>query len=542
MRIGIGQVNSHVGAMAANADRIIECLTEAREADCDLVIFPELAIPGYAPLDLVWRPGFVDACEAALDRIRDASEGIGVVVGSIVAEPRREGINRADLSSVADGAETDLYNVACVIDDRRVIARVAKSHLPCYDVHDESRYFSPSPGVELVDVRGLSLGIAICEDLWVGNGPIELLTSLGADWIVNPSASPFYVGKPAIRRRLLTARARENDIGIVCVNLVGGQDDVVFDGGSFAVRPGGKRFYQAPQFAEGLFCFDLGGAEEKLAPDAPNDEQLRRALTLGLRDYVRKNGFTSVLLGLSGGIDSAVVCALAAEALGPENVTAVYLPSEYSSEESRADARELATRLSVELLEIPISEAHAVLRAALPEPPTGLADENIQPRLRATIWMALANQRNALLLCAGNKSEIALGYNTLYGDTSGALAPIADLYKTDVYRVARAFGDRIPERVIEKPPSAELRADQADTDDLPAPYSVLDPILRQLIEANASRERLIERGFDAPVIDEVLRRYYTTEYKRRQLPPGIRVTPKAFGIGRRVPMTNAYRA
>ena len=527
--------------MGANADRMIAHIDQAREAGCDLVVFPELAVPGYAPLDLVWRPGFVGACEAAVERIRAASRGIGVIVGSIVAEPRRDGVNRADLSSVADGAETDLYNVAVAIDDARVLARIAKSHLPCYDVHDESRYFTPSPGVEVVRFRDISLGIALCEDLWVTNGPAELQASLGADWIVNPSASPFYVGKPGIRRELLKTRATENGVGILFANLVGGQDDVVFDGGSFAVGPDGERLFQAPQFAEGLFVYETDTACAELPTDLTSDEQLRRALVLGIRDYVGKNGFTSVLLGLSGGIDSALVSALAAEALGPQNVTAVYLPSEFSSEESRVDAEELAKCLEVELIEIPIANAHAVLRAALPEQPSGLADENLQPRIRAALWMALANQRNALLLCAGNKSEIALGYNTLYGDTSGALAPIADLYKSDVYRVAESFGERIPRRVLEKPPSAELRANQADEDDLPATYSILDPILKQLIEANASRAQLVERGFDEAVVDDILRRYYASEYKRRQLPPGIRVTPKAFGIGRRVPMTNAYR-
>lgn len=527
--------------MGANAGRIVALIDQAREAGCDLVVFPELAIPGYAPLDLVWRPGFVEACEAEVERIRAASRGIGVIVGSIAAEPRRDGVNRADLSSIADGAETDFYNVAVVIDDARVLAHIAKSHLPCYDVHDESRYFTPSPGVEVVRFRDKSLGIAVCEDLWVTSGPAELQASLGANWIVNPSASPFYLGKPDIRRELLKTRATENGVGILFANLVGGQDDVVFDGGSFAVGPDGERFFQAPQFAEGLFAFDTDEACAELPADLPADDQLRQALVLGLRDYVAKNGFTSVLLGLSGGIDSALVCALASEALGPQNVTAVYLPSEFSSEESGADAADLAKRFGVELLEIPIAEAHAVFRAALPVPPSGLADENLQPRIRAALWMALANQRNALLLCAGNKSEIALGYNTLYGDTSGALAPIADLYKSDVYRVAKSFGGRIPRRVIEKPPSAELRANQADDDDLPAPYSILDPLLKRLIEANASRAQLVEHGFDAVVVDDVLRRYYASEYKRRQLPPGIRVTPKAFGIGRRVPMTNAYR-
>jgi len=526
--------------MEANADRILAGIVEAREAGCDLVIFPELAIPGYAPLDLVWRPGFVGACDAAVERIRAASQGIGVIVGSIVSEPRREGVNRADLSSVADGAGIDLFNVAVVIDDTRILARVAKSHLPCYDVHDEKRYFAPSPGIEVVPFRDTSLGIALCEDLWVNNGPIELHASLGAEWIINPSASPFYVGKPAIRRGIVSQRARENGVGIVYVNLVGGQDDVVFDGGGFVVGASGDCLFQAPHFEEGLFCFDLDAADAPIEAGNTNIEQLRDALVLGLRDYVRKNGFTSVLLGLSGGIDSAVVCVLAMDALGADAVTAVYMPSEYSSDESREDAGRLAGALGVELIEVPIRSAHAALRGALPIEAEGLTDENLQPRIRGTLLMALANARGSLVLCPGNKAEIALGYNTLYGDTVGAIAPIADLYKSDVYEVASLYVGRIPDRIRTKPPSAELRPNQRDEDDLPA-YAVVDPLLRELIERNASRAQLIDRGFDEAIVDEVLRRYYVNEYKRRQLPPAIKVTPKAFGIGRRVPITQAYR-
>jgi len=526
--------------MEANADRIVEKIVEARGAACDLVVFPELAIPGCAPFDLVWRPGFVDACEAAVERIRAASQGIGVIVGSIVAEPRREAANRADLSSVADGAETDLYNVAVVIDDRRILARVAKSHLPCYDVHDEKRYFVPSPGVEVVRFRNLSLGIALCEDLWVSGGPIDLQSSLGAEWIISPSASAFYVGKPMIHRTLVTQRARENGVGILYVNLVGGQDDVVFDGGSFAVGADGGRLFQAPQFEEGLYCFELDSASVEQPSEVPDVEQLCGALKLGIRDYVAKNGFSSVLLGLSGGIDSAVVCTLAADALGPDSVTAVYMPSEHSSDESREDARHLASTLGVELIEVPIHPTHSALRDALPTVSEGLTDENLQPRIRGTLLMALANARGALVLCPGNKAEIALGYNTLYGDTVGALAPIGDLYKSDVYEVSELFAGRIPDRIRTKPPSAELRPNQRDEDDLP-PYAVIDPLLRELIERNASRAQLIERGFGEVIVDEVLRRFYTSEYKRQQLPPGIRVTPKAFGIGRRVPITQAYR-
>jgi len=540
MRVGIGQINPHVGAIDRNTKRILTYVREARDRACNLVVFPELAVCGYAPLDLIWRPGYVAACEEAVESIRAASEGLGVIVGTITARPKREAVNRYDLSSLADAAGIELFDAAVLIEDGRILGYAEKIHLPCYDIFDEGRYFTPGPGTEVFPLGGRSIGVNICEDLWVDGGPTELQASLGAEWIVNLSASPFYVGKPAIRRRLVQQRARENGVGIVYINLVGAQDGVVFDGGSFAVGPDGTWQSEAPAFAEGLFVFDLAGP----VPDGPGElgeiEQLRSALVLGIRDYVSKNGFGSVIVGLSGGIDSALVTALAVEAVGPEQVTAVFLPSAYSSEASRADAREVAGRLSVELLEIPISGIHSAVREALPEPPTGLTDENLQPRIRATIWMALANQRNALVLCAGNKSEIATGYNTLYGDTTGALAPIADVYKTDVYRLAESFGDRIPKRVLDRPPAAELRPNHRDEDDLP-PYRLLDPLLASLIEANRSRSELIAAGFDGELVDRILGRYYANEYKRRQLPPGIKVSPKAFGIGRRMPITNAYR-
>jgi NAD+ synthase (glutamine-hydrolysing) len=540
MRVGIGQINSHVGAIERNGDRILAHVNEARDLQCDLIVFPELAVCGYPPLDSIWRPGYVAACEGAVEAIRAASDGIGVIVGSITARAKREPVNRYDLSSLADNAETELFNTAVLIEDGRILGHASKIHLPCYDVYDESRYFSPGPGTEVFAFRGRTIGISICEDLWVDGGPVELQASLGADWIINPSASPFYVGKQAIRHRLVRRRAKENGVGIVFVNLVGGQDDVVFDGGSFIVDADGRLLFQAPTFAEGLYVFDLSDPRPAAPEERDELDQLRSALILGIRDYVSKNGFASVLVGLSGGIDSALVVTLAVEALGPEHVTGVYMPSRFSSDESREDAQAIARRLSIELLEIPLSVIHQALRDALPETPTGLTDENLQPRARATILMALANQRDALVLCPGNKSEIATGYNTLYGDTIGALAPIADLYKTDVYRLAESLADRIPRRVIEKPPTAELRPDHRDEDDLP-PYAELDPLLGKIIENNLSRTQLIGAGSDPELVDRVLPRYYASEYKRRQLPPAIKVTSKAFGVGRRMPITNAYR-
>jgi len=540
MRVGIGQINPCVGAIDANTGAILELISAGKREGCDLLVFPELSIPGYIPLDTVWRPDFIGSCEEAIERIRIATEGIAVIVGSIISASKKGGANRFDLSSLSDGGNRDLFNIAYLIGDKRIISKAAKIHLPSYDVYNEKRYFTPGPGTGIETVNGAKIGMNICEDLWVDGGPTEVQASLGAEWIVNVSASPFYRGKPGIRLRMAAERARENGVGIIYVNLVGGQDEIVFDGGSFIVDQEGRLLFQAPAFEEGLFIAELeslrpieGGGEDETA-------QIKRAISLGIRDYMNKNGFSSALVGLSGGIDSALVAALAAEAIGAENVTGVFMESEFSSVESREDAREIAERLGIDYLEVPIEGIHREFRSAFPGRAEGLVDENFQPRIRATILMGLANSRNALVLSAGNKSEIAVGYNTLYGDTAGALAPIADLYKDDVYRLAESLGELIPPRVMTKPPSAELREGQRDDEDLP-PYSVLDPILRGLIEHNASREDLAASGFEKGLIDRIIKRYYRTEYKRRQLPPGIKVSPKAFGIGRIVPITDRYR-
>ncbi len=540
MRVGIGQMDAHVGAIAKNRDVILSMIGEAEAAGCDVVVFPELAIPGYTPLDLLWRPGFVPACEEAVATLAKRVGAMTVIVGSVAAaEASIATTNRTDPSSTCDGAGTELRNVAHILSQGREVGRVAKIHLPTFDVYNEKRYFTPGEGVETHVIAKTRVGINLCEDLWIDDGPTDLLASVGAGTIFNLSASPFYVGKPEIRRRLVHRRARENGVTIVYVNLVGGQDDIVFDGGSFVTNAEGEVVFAAPRFAEGLFVADLPCGPIRIRPEDPAQE-LRSALVLGIRDYVHKNGFKNCLVGLSGGVDSAVVACLAAEAIGPERVHAVYMPSEFSAAMSGEDANEIAHRLGIHFLEISIADLHARLRSLLPQVASGLVDENLQPRIRGLLLMALSNQEGALVLSPGNKSEIAMGYNTLYGDTVGALAPISDLYKDDVYRVAATFRDIIPQRVIQRAPTAELRANQRDEDDLP-PYAELDPALRALIEGNASREGLLAAGFPAALVDEILRRYYQHEHKRRQLPPGIKVTPKAFGSGRRVPITNAYR-
>ncbi len=539
MRVGIGQINAHVGAIARNAATVLAMVEEAQAAGCDVVVFPELAIPGYTPLDLLWRPGFVPACEEAVASIAERVGGMTVIVGSVAAEASTVAANRSDPSSTCDGAGTEIRNVAHLLAGGREVGRVAKIHLPTFDVYSEKRYFTPGEGVETQVVAGVSVGVNLCEDLWIDDGPTDLQASLGARVIFNLSASPFYVGKPEIRRRLVRRRARENGVTIVYANLVGGQDDVVFDGGSFVTNENGDVVSVAPRFQEGLHVVDLPCGPIRIALEDPAQET-RDALVLGIRDYVRKNGFKGCLLGLSGGIDSAVVACLAAEAVGPSNVLGVYMPSQFSAAKSGEDALAVAKSLGIRYLEMSIADVHARFRRILPQGAAGLVDENLQPRIRGLLLMALSNQEGGLVLSPGNKSEIAMGYNTLYGDTVGALAPIADLYKDDVYRVAATYRDAIPRRVIERAPTAELRPNQKDEDDLP-PYAELDPALRALIEGNASRDGLLAAGFPAPLVDEVLRRYFLHEHKRRQLPPGIKVTPKAFGSGRRVPMTNAYR-
>lgn len=539
MRIAIGQINAHVGAIDENTAKILLQIEEAKTAGCDLVIFPELAICGYSPLDLFWHDGFAEACQAALDHITAASMGIGIVIGGIASEPKQAPFNRDNISSLSDGALISLTNRAFLIEDGAVLGHVDKQYLPTYDVYCEQRHFTPGEGTSVHQFRGITLGINICEDLWIDDGPTDLQASLGAEWIINLSASPFYIGRIDIRNRIAARRTKENGVGLIYVNLVGGQDEVVFDGGSFVFDSKGRQVFQAPHFREGLYVVDLDHPKPVWHQNLSDIAEVRKAIILGIRDYVRKNGFERVILGLSGGIDSAVVAALATEALGPTNVLCIYMPSEFSSADSHEDAEAVSSNLGTKFQIVEIAEAHDALRNALPHSPIGLVDENLQPRTRGTLLMALANQHHALVLCPGNKSEIAMGYNTLYGDTVGALAPIADLYKGQVYELAESFGELIPERVRTKPPSAELRPGQRDEDDLP-PYDVLDSILKWIIESNASKRQLLDQGFDEAVIDDVQRRIRINEHKRRQLPPGIKVSPKAFGSGRRIPLTNGY--
>ena len=541
MRLALAQIDPTVGAIDDNLSLILSHIERAKRSECDLVIFPELAVCGYTPLDLLWRREFVDKMQEAQERIRQASSGIGVIVGGITVQQHHDGENLTDPSSVSDGAGTDLFNSALFFSDASLAASVPKLNLPTFDVYSERRYFTPGPGAQVVDFQGKSIGINMCEDLWVDDGPTDAQASLGAEWIINISASPFFVGKAQIRRRLAARRARENGITLFYTNLVGGQDDIIFDGGSFITGPNGDLLYQAPSFVEGLFIFDTEQDSPVTTRKQDDITTARKAIVLGIHDYLRKNGFSRVIIGISGGIDSALVAALAVEALGHDAVSGVFLPSNISSQESHDDAHALARSLAINIIDVPISEIVSSSHAALQQGITGLAAENLQARVRGMLLMALANEHNALILTTGNKSEIAVGYNTLYGDTVGALAPIGDLYKTQVWAMAQGMGGLIPQQIIDKPPTAELRPNQKDEDDLP-PYPVLDAILEQLIEKNASRDDLVARGFPMATVDDVTARYYRGEYKRRQLPPAIKVSAKAFGSGRRIPITHRYRS
>jgi len=525
MRVGIGQIDSLTGGIERNAEAIIGRIDEARAKDCDLVVFPEFAVPGRLLLDLVWRPGFVEKCESAVDRIRQGSSEIAVVVGSIA--PATPGASR-------------LCSCAYVIEDTSVVARIDSVHVPPVSIAEESRYFTPCPGTQTVDVAGRRIGVTLGEALGCDVESVDVLASLGAECVIHTAASPFRVGCSRARRRLACECAKENEVRIVYANGVGGVDGVVFDGGSFAVDQTGVLVFQAPRFEEGLYVLDGDSAAPIAEPTEEALSEIRAAIVCGIHDYVVKNGFSSVIVGLSGGIDSALVTTLAVEALGPDTVTGIYLPCEHSSRESASDAQTIASNLGIEFLEVPAGDVHSALCDALPFDATGIVDENLQARARAALWMAVANERNALVLATGNKSEIAVGYCTLYGDTTGALAPIADLYKSDVYRLAERFADRIPRSVLDKAPSAELRPNQRDADDLP-PYDVLDDLLNALIDENASRAQLIERGFREEMVDDIAKRFYASEFKRRQLPPGIVLSTRPLGGGRRMPMTHVYR-
>jgi NAD+ synthase (glutamine-hydrolysing) len=571
MRLALAQINPVVGDLEGNRALILQRVAEAKDARADIALFPELAVTGYPPEDLLLRPGFVRAAEASLAEIARSARGIVAVVGT----PR---------------FERDLFNAAAVCAGGEVKSFVKKRFLPNYGVFDEFRYFAPGDGITLFEHGDTLVGVTICEDMWQPGPPATDLALAGAQLIVNISASPFHLLRDREREEMFRTRARDTAAFVALCNMVGGQDELIFDGHSFVIDDEGVVLARGKGFEEELLLIDIdpssvvsrrltdtrrralaqdrgevgnvdvvhiGAAhahddllEPVLTPFCDDLEQMRLALELGLGDYVRKNGFTDVVVGVSGGIDSALVAALAAEALGPERVHCVSMPSRYSSEATRGDARRLAENLGCSFREIAIEPMVEAFGAALSEAFEGrepdLTEENLQARIRGVLLMALSNKFGWLLVATGNKSEMSVGYATLYGDMAGGFALLKDVFKTDVFRLSRHLNERagrelVPQTTIDRAPSAELRADQLDEDSLP-PYPQLDQVLAAYVEDDRTLEELSTDGFDPGVVERAVKLIDRAEYKRRQAPPGVRLRPKAFGRDRRTPITNRWRS
>jgi NAD+ synthase (glutamine-hydrolysing) len=532
MKIALAQINTIVGDLEGNADTIIRYAWDARRAHADLAIFPELAICGYPPEDLLFREGFVDGCRQQLQRIAAACGDIDLIVGF----PRREGYILYNSAALLRGGEIGL------VYDKRI--------LPNYGVFDEKRYFQPGSGNALFEVAGRRLGIAVCEDIWNAE-PVADTVQAGAELILNINASPFHVGKADERRNALRKRCRENHVPIVYVNCIGGQDELVFDGASMTVDRDGAVAYQAPAFEEHLGIVEFDDALDIINPQPQalpeEDAGVYRALVLAIRDYVRKNGFNGVAIGLSGGVDSALVLALAVDALGAQAVEAVMMPSRYTSDMSLHDAAQLARNLGVRYeqvsIEPPFREFLNVLQPVFSGCRPDITEENIQARCRGVLLMAISNKKGRLVLTTGNKSEMAVGYATLYGDMAGGYAPLKDVSKGRVYRLCayrNRDGEVIPRRILERAPSAELAPDQKDQDSLP-PYEVLDRLIELYLEQEKSVASIIAAGFDEAVVRDVVKKIDRNEYKRRQAAPGAKITRRAFGRERRYPITNGYK-
>lgn len=531
LRIALAQLNLLVGDIEGNAGRIIKAAERARtEQEANLIVFPELTLTGYPPEDLLLRHELITRVESAVDSICRSVTGITAVIG--YPKLREDG----------------LYNTAGVIRDGQVVAEYDKTLLPNYSVFDEKRYFESGNDACVVDIDGLKIGITICEDIWYSE-PAASAKQAGAEILLNLNASPFHKGKQLEREELVTKRALENKLPVVYVNLVGGQDELVFDGGSFVVNADGKTMLRTAFFAEAQPVIEIDGLE--LAPSEViahpgEDAEIYEALVLGTQDYVQKNGFKGAVLGLSGGIDSALTLAIAVDALGADRVEAVLMPSRYTADMSNEDAIRQAENLGVNYRIIPIEPAFRTFLGML-EPefenlPEDTTEENIQARCRGIVLMALSNKTGRMLLTTGNKSEMSVGYATLYGDMAGGFAPIKDVPKTLVYRLAEyrnRGGEVIPRRVINRPPSAELKPDQQDSDSLPD-YDVLDAILERYIEEDQCVERIVQDGFDAELVRRVTGMVDNNEYKRRQAPPGVRITRRAFGRDRRYPITSGF--
>lgn len=572
IRLALAQINVTVGDLAGNREKILDHVHRARDLGAHVVVFPELAIPGYPPEDLLFKPRFIQSNLDVLNELVRATQGIAAIFGFV---------DRHD----------DIYNAAAIACDGRLIDVYHKTYLPNYGVFDEDRYFQSGKTAGVYRLNGITFGVTICEDIWYPGGPAREQALAGdAEVLINISSSPFHDGKELLREQMIATRATDNSAVLAFCNLVGGQDELIFDGGSLIVDQEGRVVARSPRFEEDLLVADVDveavfrnrlhdsrRRKEKrdvsapVAVDLPDlnpksvclspsekpdfprpDERLENiydALVLGTRDYVVKNGFEKVFIGLSGGIDSALVTAVAHDALGRENVVCVTMPTQFSSEGTFNDALQMAGNLDIRILTLPIQKLFdqylGLLADEFGDLPSDTAEENIQPRVRGTLLMALANKFRALVLAPGNKSELSMGYATLYGDMAGGFAVIKDIYKTLVYDLAHyrnGLSDHpvIPVSIIERPPTAELRDNQKDTDSLP-PYSVLDPILKAYVEDDTSLQDIIALGYDEELVTRVIRTVDINEYKRRQAPPGIKITPRAFGRDRRLPITNRCR-
>jgi NAD+ synthase (glutamine-hydrolysing) len=580
LRVALAQINATVGDLNGNTMKILASMADANTAGAHIICFPELALTGYPPEDLLLKPGFVAANLRKLQEIVEKSK------------------NWPDLTAVIGFVDRkhDIYNAAAVVHNGKLAGVVHKHYLPNYGVFDEYRYFQAGQDAPIFLIHGVHVGVNVCEDIWYPTGPLTDQARAGAEVILNINSSPYHVGKNVTREEMIATRAADNGVIVAYLNMVGGQDELVFDGGSMVFNEQGVLTARGKQFEEDMLIVDLDTAsvfrsrlhdprrrqerrrgqpenvplimvdERPLKPPRANNhvllstpqrieprmerlEEIYSALVLGTRDYVLKNGFKKVLIALSGGIDSALVATIAADALGGENVMCISMPSGYSSEGSRSDARELAENLGVEFLTIPIEETFRTwlkaMQPALGDEYPGLAAENLQARIRGNTLMTISNRFGPIVLTTGNKSEMATGYSTLYGDMAGGFAVVKDVLKTllfDLCRYRNTISDKpvIPQAIIDKPPSAELRPDQKDTDSLP-PYEVLDPILKAYVEDDRSIDEMLAMGYDEATVEKVMRLVDISEYKRRQAPPGVKITQRAFGRDRRLPITNRFR-
>ncbi|MCS6291291.1 MAG: NAD+ synthase [Nitrospira sp.] len=586
LRIAMAQINPTVGDIVGNTRLIQTWIKEARRAKADLVAFPELAITGYPPEDLLFKPRFIADTHRALKAVAAEARGLVVVVGYV--GQGATAVSASEASSFPLPGRHELYNEAAVLSDRRILATYRKRHLPNYGVFDESRYFHPGSRLPLLVLDGVTIGVNICEDIWFSDGPTRLQAAAGAEVIVNINASPFHVGKGRMREQVLATRARENRLIVTYTNTVGGQDELVFDGCSMIVDQAGEIVGRGKAFEQDLIVADLDVAAvgrarlaqgrkkplpprvaalidrvdvrlparklqsvvvPDLEPPLGRLDEAYRALVLGVQDYVRKNGFKRVVIGLSGGVDSAITAVIAVDALGAENVLGVFMPSPYTSRASREDVADLASRLHIQVDTLSITATFKSYLRALSRSFKGrrpdTTEENLQARIRGNLLMAYSNKFGHLVLTTGNKSEMSVGYATLYGDMAGGFAVIKDVPKTMVYELSHMRNQVgpvpvIPKRVLERAPTAELRPDQKDEDSLP-PYAILDPVLKAYVEEDRALEDIAAMGFDRKTVARVIALVDRSEYKRRQAPLGIKITHRAFGKDRRMPITNGYR-